>query len=538
MKRIFPELVLFSLFLVLNVATAFFYNWENEIRLMLPIRLGAAFINGMGVSLLMIWGVKCIRKYARIDIAPFLIGLMWILFVVECFLLSKFYTLLTPSVVMVLLETNHSEASEFFASYFDVRTLGWGIFILLLSAWGFCQRKKILSLPFPVCFQKRIVVWSVCLMILISYIGLTYYVTQIRHMTSYQMLTGIERLYYSFKVALNDRLEYAAYKEMMSKDLPVVTKNRSDIPYVVVILGESLSKWHMGAYGYALPTTPYLDRRIKGGETCRFDSVTTPCTVTSQAIRRIMTFYSDSADKPWFNYYTLPAVMRAAGYYTCWLSNQDSFTNGDNNSTAGIASTSSVVEFAHQRHASEERYGYFDGDLLPLFEKHLAKNDAKKFICLHLMGAHRRYTNRYPVEFSKFGIDDIGKKAGRETKRTISEYDNAVLYNDFVCEEVVRRLVEKDAIVFCFPDHGEEVYDTRNMAGHSLENPSAPMQNIPFWIWTSDRFNANRPGWMQRIGAKKTQPFNTADFIHTVMDICGIETEQYQGARSLFYSED
>lgn len=538
MKRTFPELILFSLFLILNVATAFFYNLGNEILLMLPIRLGAAFINGMGISLLLTWGVKYIRKYVRIDILPFLIGLMWILFVAECFLLSKFYTLLTPSVVMVMLETNHSEASEFFASYFDVQTWGGGICILLLSALVFCYRRKILNLSFPAYFQKKTVVWSVCLMILVSYMGLTYYVTQIRRMTSYQMLTGIERLYYSFKVALNDKLEYATYKGMMSKDLPIVTKNESDIPYVVVILGESLSKWHMEAYGYVLPTTPYLKRRIKDGETCRFDSVVTPCTVTSQAIRRIMTFYSGSADKPWFNYHTLPAVMRAAGYYACWLSNQDSFTNGDNNSTAGIASTSSVVEFAHQRHASEERYGHFDGDLLPLFEKHLAKKDVKKFICLHLMGAHRRYTNRYPVEFSKFGIDDISKKTSREIKRTISEYDNAVLYNDFVCEEVIKRLAEKDAIVFCFSDHGEEVYDTRNMAGHHLENPSEPMRKIPFWIWTSDVFKANRPEWVKKVGAKKLQPFNTVDFIHTVMDICGIETEQYQRTRSLFYSED
>jgi len=73
MKRTFPELILFSLFLVLNVATAFFYNFGNEVLLMLPIRLGAAFINGMGISLLLTWSVKCFRKYLRIDIAPFLI---------------------------------------------------------------------------------------------------------------------------------------------------------------------------------------------------------------------------------------------------------------------------------------------------------------------------------------------------------------------------------------------------------------------------------------------------------------------------------
>lgn len=536
MKQTFPELILFFLLLILNISAAFLYNLSNEIALMIPIRLGAALINGMGVSLFLTLIVKYVRKYFKIGISPFLIGIMWILLVVECFLLLNFYTLLTPSVVMVILETNHSEASEFFASYFNAKTWGMLFFIIVLSILVFHYRRKIYNMPLPAFFKKKSVLWSMCIAILISYIGLTYYVTQVRHMTSYQMLTGMERLWHSSKTALNDRIEYKKYKKMVLQDPPIVTRNKSDVPYVVIILGESLSKWHMNAYGYQLLTTPYLNRRMKNGESYRFDNVCTPRTVTSEAIRQIMTFYSDKSDKSWYYYHTLPAVMKAAGYYTCWLSNQDSFTIGDNNSTAGIASTSSVVEFAHQRHASEERYGYFDGDLLPLLEKHLDKKDPKKFICLHLMGSHRRYTNRYPSEFNRFGIDDIEKEAGVEIKRTISEYDNSVLYNDFVCEEVIKRLIKKDAIVFCFPDHGEEVYDTRNMCGHSLDNPSAPMREIPFWIWTSDSFRENHLLLSERIRSKVLQSFNTANFIHTVMDVCGIETEQYQYTESLFYS--
>ncbi len=132
---------------------------------------------------------------------------------------------------------------------------------------------------------------------------------------------------------------------------------------------------------------------------------------------------------------------------------------------------------------------------------------------MHLMGSHRRYTNRYPMEFKKFGINDIEKKTSRENKRTIAEYDNSVLYNDYVCEEIIKLLEKEDAIIFCFPDHGEEVYDTRNMCGHTLENPSIPMKEIPFWIWTSHIFQENRPLVEEAISTHTNKCFNTTNFI-------------------------
>lgn len=198
-------------------------------------------------------------------------------------------------------------------------------------------------------------------------------------MTSYQALTGIERVWHSSQNAIHDRAEYSKYLQLVKQDAPVLISNSSEVPYVIIILGESLSKLHMDAYGYQLPTTPKLSQQIKDNKTLKFDSVKTSRTVTSESIRQIMTFFDDKSAAPWYQYHTLPAVMKQAGYYTCWLSNQDSFTAGDDNSTAGIASTSDCVRFPHQRHASEERYGYFDGELLTLLDQELRKPHEKAF---------------------------------------------------------------------------------------------------------------------------------------------------------------
>lgn len=406
-------------------------------------------------------------------------------------------------------------------------------FLLTSSLCLFCYRKKLQTICYPAWLQKKKILISICCSVLFTYIGFTYYVTQIRHMTSYQALTGVERICYSSQKTIQDRKEYNKYLQLIKQEPPTLTANHSRIPYIIIILGESLSKLHMSAYGYSLPTTPRLDERIKDKETFRFDSVVTPRTITSESIRQIMTFCDDNSTLPWYQYHTLPTIMREAGYYTYWLSNQDSFTAGDDNSTASIASTSTSVKFTHQRHASEERYGYFDGELLLLLDQELAKSHKKAFFCIHLMGSHRRYTNRYPVEFAQFSTNDIIKNISNEKKRTIAEYDNSVLYNDFVCDEIIHRFQEKNAIVFYFPDHGEEVYDTRNMCGHGLYNPSTPMQEIPFLIWTSAIFRQQHPDLTDQIQNTEKKYFNTTNIIHTIMDICGIQTKDYFSDKSL-----
>lgn len=533
MKQSYPSFITFCILFVLNTLTAVIYNLCNEIWLMMPIRLGAAFINGAGVTLLIILAIHYIRKFFHINLATTFLSIAFFLFVIESFLLLNFYSLLTPSIIMVMMETNPSEASEFFTSYFDIRT--WVVLssILILGILLFYYYKKILNIQLPAWLHKKSVLIPACTLTLLVYASLTYYITHIRHMTSYQALTGIERIWHSSQNAMRDRAEYSKFLQLVKQDVPDLISNSSEVPYIIIILGESLSKLHMDAYGYQLPTTPKLSERIKNNETLKFDSVKTPRTVTSESIRQIMTFFDDSSTAPWYKYHTLPAIMRIAGYYTCWLSNQDSFTAGDDNSTAGIASTSECVKFSHQRHASEERYGYFDGELLTLLDQELKESHEKAFFCLHLMGSHRRYTNRYPTEFAKFSISDIRKNISNEKKRTIAEYDNTVLYNDFVCDEIIQRFQNKDAIVFIFPDHGEEVYDTRNMCGHGLYNPSLPMQEIPFLIWTSSIFKEKHPSIIKRAKNARNKPFNTANIIHTIMDICGIRTKDFQDEKSL-----
>ena len=533
---------LFSLYIilfVLNTLTAIVYNLFNETLTLIPMRVGVALINGAGFTLITTFIIHLIQKYTRIYLGIPLLMLTAFVFLIESFLLLNFYSLVTPSIILVMLETNPDETSEFFHTYFNRPT--WILLGCIAIAIGLCvrYRKQIVGIHLPGFLTSKNRLHILCFTILAVYVGLVYYVTQVRHMTSYQMLTGVERIWHSTRNTLKDRAEQLKYMELIKKEPPHVSAQSDTtrtIPYVVIILNESISKWHMNAYGYPRLTTPLLNERIKNGETTLFQQVQTPRAITAEAIRQIRTFHDESDAKEWYQCYTLPAIMKAAGYYTSWISNQDSFTRGGENSTHSIATTSDTVLFTHQRHASEERFGYFDEDLLPLLDRQLERSKQANFICLHLMGAHQRYTNRYPSAFSQFGIDEGRTDLTYAQKMTVAEYDNCILYSDYVCNEVVRRFEEKEAIVVCFPDHGEEVYDTRHMSGHNAYNPSDPMKKIPFWIWTSRLFQAKRGDMATRIRQSDRNSFNTSHLIHTIMDLCGLQSPEYEEKKSLFYA--
>ena len=118
-------------------------------------------------------------------------------------------------------------------------------------------------------------------------------------------------------------------------------------------------------------------------------------------------------------------------------------------------------------------------------------------------------------------------------KKTRSEYDNAVLYNDFIVDQIIRRFEDKNAVVLYLSDHGEEVFDNMSLAVHTETIGSTNMIEIPMMIWCSQKFSQDCPELEARIAASVHRPYMTDDMIHTLLDIMGIETDEYEPSRSI-----
>jgi heptose-I-phosphate ethanolaminephosphotransferase len=171
--------------------------------------------------------------------------------------------------------------------------------------------------------------------------------------------------------------------------------------------------------------------------------------------------------------------------------------------------------------------------VLPVLKNVLKEEVPKKVIFIHLMGTHTRYSNRYPKEFEIFKDKPQTKFPSETSYRVINEYDNAVLYNDYIINNIISNLKKSHKEneiqqLLYFSDHGEELFRTMDFYGHSNEIGSYPMYEIPFLYWSNSSINLSK--YRSYIERK----YMTDDLIYSVADILDIEFDGMNYERSLF----
>ena len=171
----------------------------------------------------------------------------------------------------------------------------------------------------------------------------------------------------------------------------------------------------------------------------------------------------------------------------------------------------------------------YDDALIPELSNVMKENSPKKLIILHMMGSHGEYNRRYPKEFAQFTEKSI-EEAGREylttkKKKLISEYDNSILYSDYIISTMIDTLKiydkQKSLLVY-FSDHGEEMYDVRDFAGHSNG-----YVDIPFIIWVSDSLQKQMPDKYKAISESTEKPISIENLPDFLLGISNIQYKYY-----------
>ena len=445
------------------------------------------------------------------------------IFIADLFCIYQYRTLINYGMLEIILATNPNETEEFIEMYvFQTFTLILLLIILAVSVILFKLFNKFIinKLKFV------IIVMAISTIVSIS--------SAIKNIESFAASSSsIGRIIVMIPRVYNNLQSYKEVLQSASHDVKL-TKDESNIPILVFILGESTGRNHMQIYGYKLPTTPHLAERQSKDELYMFNDVISPHSHTMPVLEKLFTFYrSDSSDK-WFNYTNLFDILKAANYHTEWLSNQES--SGLYLSASKLYSERcDVKKFTAIRDTLDDKnYDLFYSDelLLPLFDDSLSNPYDKNFYVLHLMGTHGNYKRRYPANFNKFtAADEEG--ADENIKQTRAEYDNAVLFNDYIINEIINRLENKNAVIIYISDHGEDVYDERNFTGHMESEGSRFMIEIPMIIWTSQQFKNAYPELLQKFAKAKDKPFMTDDMIHMILDMMNIETKDFDPTKSL-----
>lgn len=496
--------------------------------------------------------------------------------VIDVFCFVKFGSTISPTMLMLLGETNNSEASEFLASYLspDILKSAVGTALAIATAhmaWNIIKanRKRLIPGTLKVyadalvsnptnairIFAGAANIFAAAMIIFIladncehiwankkamhrlfSYSSIGAVEHELTKHDKAQLYAAPQRLAFSI---YSNRLAAAQVEKLINgvKNIKVDScsfRSRN----IVLIIGESCNRRHFQLYGYDKPTTPLQVQLRDEGRLIPFSDVVSPWNLTSFVFKHVLSLYAVGDSGEWCDYPLFPELFRKAGYQVAFITNQFlpqagealyDFSGGFflNNPTL------SKVQF-DIRNTGLHR---FDDGVLADYDHLVASTLPKReaegkgtLTILHLKGQHTRYGERYPLKTRrKFRYTEYSRKLSNRHRYIQADYDNATAYNDSIVHQIVKRFEDRDAIVIYMPDHGEECYlDNRPIMGR---NHSARVTydlaeeefHIPFWIWCSRQYADTHPDIFNRIKDARNKPFMTDNISQLLLYLAGIE---------------
>lgn len=489
--------------LLLCIPDFWFFVNDGESPILAIYLIFQAYIWAYGIS-----GIICLLKnrYLQLMLKLLALSFVSIEFLLESTSVFQHGERFNPDFLYILLGTNGNEVEEYIETFASPSHIGSFIFSMLLiiaSFWIVIKEKY--------CHPVRI--QNIFLLVLL--LGV---IVMVRRsvITEYNLYSKILS-YTEYKVPPN---LHTYYKN------PALIFDEEDLPQnVVVIFGESLTKYHCSLYGYNKETNPLLTQLKDKDSLIVFKNVTSPGTSTVQSFRYMMGTHKENDGREWFDCIFIPEIIEKAGYKSHWISNQAALGMYDN-VIRRYAELCSDFYFNGDMFTGGKRQNTYDGDLIDVVKRTIKKDSGggKYFTFINLMGSHFKFNRRYPPTFSHFKEDDYLDKMSTQ-RQTIAEYDNSVFYNDYVVYELLKAYDEKEAIILYFPDHGIDLYYTKDdHASHALNTPTSQRYGkaIPFIIYTTSRFQLKFPNIVDRLRKSVDNDFCTGDLIYALMDIMGI----------------
>lgn len=499
-------------------------------------------------------------------------ALLYVLFygvaIADMYCYVRFESTLTPTMLMLVGETNSQEAGEFLAGYlsWDVLTSKVGYILLILLAhvlWtllrrGLCRLRKRLILPVLNPGVTGFLSTALRCVLGIGVVVLMYHaydecwtnkeaihrlmtkktIGEVEHQLTLkpkaELYLPIYRLVFSLYA--NSLTSHQLETLVSVKDEVVVDSCSFRVPNIVLVIGESYNKHHSQLYGYKMPTTPRQLALAKEGSLIPFTDVVAPWNLTSYVFKQIMSLYTVGDPGDWCDYPLFPEVFRKAGYHVTFITNQflPEADEAVYDFSGGFFLNHPELSKA-QFDTRNTKLFRFDEGVLDEYERLKKENTEHNLVILHLMGSHLMYKSRYPQATRKhlraamYDRPDLSNKQ----KLILADYDNSVLYNDSIVAEVTRKFADKDALVIYMPDHAEEIlngppYMYGRMHAANIDYRLAREEfEIPFWIWGSPQYIENHPYGWQAIKEAKDRPMMTDRLAHLLLYLGGISCKYY-----------
>lgn len=494
--------------------------------------------------------------------------LFYLLVVVDVYCFVKFDTTITPTMLLLVGETDSREATEFLESYLtpDVvfSRLGWVLLVMVVHIiWAqvWRNRKKCFEWIKAKCnFDLKNAVrwhlaepWLGLIMLVLFVVSAANCIADkaaFLRLMSYDNIGEVEHeLTKKEKAQLylpGYRLMFSIYaNELTAKQVNKLVDNIDKAKVdscsfrsrnIVLIIGESYNRHHAGLYGYDKNTTPRQARRAQKGELIPFSDVVAPWNLTSFVFKYLFSLYTVGDKGEWCDYPLFPELFRKAGYHVTFLTNQflPQAKEAVYDFSGGFFLNNPLLSSAMFDTRNTRLYRY-DAGLLADYDRLRNQNRDNNLIIFHLKGQHVDYRTRFPLDRRHFNPEDYDRPDLKEKElRVLADYDNAILYNDSIVDQIIKRFEDEDAIVVYVPDHGEECYEGDvHFYGrmHSTEITARLAReefDIPFWIWCSHKYMVGHPSLFNDIVKSKNRRYMTDALPHLLLYLAGIQTPYYR----------
>ncbi len=292
----------------------------------------------------------------------------------------------------------------------------------------------------------------------------------------------------------------------------------------IIVIGESATRKHHSLYGYYRDTSPFMQKEFENKNLFVFNNVFSSAKQTTISLSHIFTFSTLQSRNPMCNF---EAIARESGFKTILL---ESFDRWHANATE--TATDLIFKNASRKFYLGNRISdsIFDGALIPILQEELAKISASEsaVIFVHLLGSHMPFAERYPASFNKF------KDGKTNIENIINEYDNSILYTDYILYSILNELKVRNrpSFLLYFSDHGEAVYT--GMKRWLVRDEVPACYEIPLFVWLSSNYCKYRPGFSEKLNNNRNTPHVTDHLIYGMLDLCGISYDDFPYERDIF----
>lgn len=495
-------------------------------------------------SAVVAWAVSLVATMTRRRWLCWLLALAaMVVLAVGMFVRYHYGTRLTPEIATVIAETNRSEATEYLQTYVLSRAglLFVGVFVLAIGAYAWasarwCRRAHQVSrwgasvalpvIPLVLCEA----VWTVGL-----------WPSKHSPVSRYEnfgvdAVTNVLLCRQAMAQVDNQvmRVVKATERVYAQPSAPL----QSDSLALVLVIGESYIKAHAGIYGYHLPTTPRQQAEYEAGRLVVMRDMVAPYHYTNMALRSMLSTSNEAQGQQWCDSPLVMAIFKHAGYHVDMWDNQREFLH-DTQETRGLNGLfyhRQVMNLCYDR-INDQNFE-FDGELVSDYARQ-RRDAAHQLVVLHLRGQHIRAERRYPhtAQWLRFSARDYVDRhepfLDADAIDKIAHYDNATRYNDAVLGEVFDLFANRQAVVVCVSDHGDEVYDYRDSQGRrdDREHPELMVRyqhEVPMVVWISPAFMTAHADVVQRLRQAASRPGTTDNLSQLLLGLGGITSPYYR----------